>query len=83
MVLQANHAAVQACRIGVSNSSQEAVEAFADLCHRYQDVEVRWTPSHNGIAGNEKADTLARLALSKPVSNLGARSTNLVTDFGG
>ena len=38
--------------------------AFCRLRARGNEVTIRWTPSHQGVAGNERADTSARAAAS-------------------
>ena len=37
-------------------------EASRELKARGNDITVRWTPSHQGVAGNERADALAKQA---------------------
>ena len=83
MVLLDNQTTMQALRTGISNSSQQAIEAFTALCQRHQDLKFRWIPDYNETAYNKKVNVLARPALSKSVSNLGTLIINLVTDFRG
>ena len=42
--------------------ARAAIEASQELRARGNDITIRWTPSHRGVAGNEKADALARQA---------------------
>ncbi|XP_044716517.1 reverse transcriptase (RNA-dependent DNA polymerase) domain-containing protein [Hirsutella rhossiliensis] len=55
-----NTAAIRAIRGSPSISSQAAAEKFAEAAARHGDVSTRWCPGHTGIAGNERADQLAK-----------------------
>lgn len=52
--------ALRKCR---SSSSYNLTEQFTGLKRRFQDVVIRWIPSHSKIVGNEMADKLAKIAL--------------------
>ena len=43
----------------------DALNALADICHT---VRLVWVPSHSGIRGNERADSLAKLGASADAS---------------
>ena len=40
--------------------AREAIEASQELRSRGCDITIRWTPSHRGVTGNERADALAK-----------------------
>ena len=42
--------------------ARAAITAAQELRARGNDITIRWTPSHRGVVGNERADTLAREA---------------------
>ena len=42
--------------------ARKAIEASRELRARNNDITVRWTPSHRGVTGNERADALAKRA---------------------
>ena len=42
--------------------ARAAIDASRELRSRGSDITIRWTPSHRGVAGNERADALARQA---------------------
>ena len=43
----------------------DALNALADICHT---VRLVWVPSHSGIRGNERADSLAKLGATADAS---------------
>ena len=45
--------------------ARTAIDSSYRLRARSSDITVRWTPSHQGVAGNERADALARAAASR------------------
>ena len=45
----------------VAHIARAAIETSRELRAR-GNITIRWTPSHRGVAGNEKADALARQA---------------------
>ena len=54
---------VQHDRCGPAQALARAVIASVDcLYERGNDLTIRWTPSHEGVGGNEQADEAARLA---------------------
>ena len=64
IVLVDNQAAVRSLTTGVSSSSSHRAHAFRSMVNLSPlPVEVRWIPGHKGIAGNERADRLAKAAL--------------------
>ena len=42
--------------------AREAIEASRELRARNNDITIRWTPSHRGVTGKERADALAKRA---------------------
>ena len=40
--------------------ARAAITASQELRARGSDITIRWTPSHRGVAGNERADALAK-----------------------
>ena len=62
-VLLESSEAVQALRSGRSRSFQGKVDKFVFDSRNHQSVEIRWIPGHSGMAGNERADKLAKAAL--------------------
>ena len=42
--------------------ARAAITAAQELRARGNDITIRWTPSHRGVIGNERADALARRA---------------------
>ena len=64
IVLVDNQAAVRSLTTRVSSSSSHRARAFRAMVDLSPlPVEVRWIPGHKGIAGNERADRLAKAAL--------------------
>ena len=45
-----------------------AIEASRNIRSRGSDITIRWTPSHHGVTGNERADILARRAATGELS---------------
>ena len=48
----------------------ELLQKYSDLVRLNKTVVLAWVPSHVGIKGNEKADTLAKEALNLEISNI-------------
>jgi ribonuclease HI len=48
----------------------ELLEAYSNLVEQHKNVVLAWIPSHTGIQGNDKADTLAKDALNMHITNL-------------
>ena len=54
---------VQHDRCGLAQALAKAAIAITDdLCGRDKTLTIRWTPSHEGVAGNEQADAMAKRA---------------------
>ena len=60
---QAATARVQHDRCGPAHALARATIAMTDsLCGRDNTLTIRWTPSHERVAGNEQADATAKRA---------------------
>ena len=62
-----NQAAILSIAKGSTASGQYLLEEIIDLCKEMLNpVQVHWIPGHMGVEGNERADHLAKAAVTQP-----------------
>jgi len=68
-----NQAVIQACSAPGRSSGQyilrEIIHTASQLQERGWNIRLYWLPGHEGIYGNECADTLAKEAANSPAPN--------------